>query len=205
MTEPDTLPKPTEDPLLSAPLAVPSPAVSRRNATAAKSPELREKLSPARVTQLRELVEGTTKSYKRIGAELGVSPSTISRYATDGEWRRPPGAALPARIARHRDKTTEKLWKLTARHVEALEEQDVELTRRSLQPLASLTRALGALTPAKIPAAPLEPGHDASPEKPTRTIHELRDELAAHLERIEREEAEYWDRHAWHFENGAGI
>lgn len=151
---------------------------------------------------MRALVEGSTWSYRRIGAELGVAPATVWRYAVDGQWLRPPGAALPARIARHRDKTTEKLWKLAARHAAALEEQDPEATRQSLQPLASLTRALGTLSPKPGPGpAPEEP----HPGKPPRSIHELRDELAAHLERIDREEAEWWDRHAWHFEHGGGI
>ncbi len=161
------------------------------------------RLPAARIAEMRALVEGSTWSYRRIGAELGVAPATVWRYAADGQWRRPPGAALPARIARHRDKTTEKLWKLAARHASALEEQDPEVTRQSLQPLASLTRALGTLSPK--PGSGPAPEEEIPPEKPARSIHELRDELAAHLARIDREEAEWWDRHAWHFEHGAGI
>jgi len=163
---------------------------------------MRGKLPPARIAQMRELVEHTIRPYKRIGAELGVSASTVSRYATEGGWRRPPGAALPARIARHRDKTTEKLWKLTARHAASLEEQDPELTRRSLQPLASLTRALGAITPKAVAPAPEE---DIAPEKPRRTLNELYAELVGHLERIDREEGEYWERFDWFFKDGGGI
>jgi predicted transcriptional regulator len=170
------------------------------------SPEPREKLTAIRVVEMRDLVEGTSRSYKSIGAELGVSASTVSRYAVAGGWRRPPGAALPARIARQRDKVTEKLWKLTARHVETLKEQSFELTQRSLQPLASLTRVLGDLSPQAASASEPEPDdlyvHGG---RPTRTIHELRDELAAHLARVEREEGEHWERFDWFFRDGAGI
>ncbi|MGO4573465.1 hypothetical protein [Microvirga sp. 2TAF3] len=169
------------------------------------NPASREKLTPARIAEMRGLVEGTTRSYKRIGAELGISASTVSRYATQGEWRRPPGAALPARIARQRDKVTEKLWKLTARHAKALEDQPIELIQDSLQPLASLTRALGGLSK-HVPVAPAAEDHYPDEDaRPPRSIHELRDELAAHLERIEREEGEGWSRFDWWFEHGGGI
>jgi AcrR family transcriptional regulator len=153
---------------------------------------------------MRDLVEGTTRSYKRIAAEVGVSASTVSRYATDGGWRRPPGAALPARIARQRDKVTERLWSLTAQHAKALKAQPLEQARRSLQPLASLTRALGGLDkhPSRLPMAD---EMDPDPPRPTRTINELRDELAAHLARIEKEEGEFWDRFDWFFRDGEGI
>jgi predicted transcriptional regulator len=152
---------------------------------------------------MRALVERTAWSYRRIGAELGIAPATVWRYAVDGQWQRPPGAALPARIARHRDKTTEKLWKLAARHASALEEQDPEVTRQSLQPLASLTRALGTLSPK--PGAGPAPEEELRPEKPPRSLNELRDELVAHLERIDREEGMYWERFDWNFKDGGGI
>ncbi|RDI58058.1 hypothetical protein DES45_106372 [Microvirga subterranea] len=175
------------------PAEIPSPAEG----------ETGGRLPPERIAEMRALVEGSTLSYRRIGAELGLAAATVWRYAADGQWRRPPDAGRQGRIARHRDKTTEKLWKLAARHAATLEEQDPEVTRQSLQPLASLTRALGTLSPKPGPGP--APEEEPPPERPPRSIHELRDELAAHLARIDREEAEWWDRHAWHFEHGAGI
>jgi len=41
--------------------------------------------------------------------------------------------------------------------------------------------------------------------KPRRSLHEMRDELVAHLERIEREERDYDERWGRMFENGGGI
>jgi len=61
---------------------------------------LRDKLTPERIAELREWVEGSTLSFKRIGETLGVSASTLSRYAAQGGWRRPSGAAAAARILR---------------------------------------------------------------------------------------------------------
>ncbi len=49
------------------------------------------------------------------------------------------------------------------------------------------------------------PGEYEIDNQPRRSLHELRDELVAHLERIEREEKEYDERYRWTFENGAGI
>lgn len=180
---------------MTAPSDLPSPLSSPTK------PEFRERLPAESVARMRELVEGTAWSYRRIGAELGVAASTVSRYAADHGWRRPAGAA-PARIARERDRAAESLWRLAARQAETLEEQDRALSRDALEPLASLTRALGTLTPKFPPAGIAE---ELAPEKPPRSLNELHAELEAHLRRIEREEAEWWDRHAWHFENGAGI
>ncbi|MBB4040126.1 hypothetical protein GGR34_001777 [Microvirga flocculans] len=44
---------------------------------------LRDKLAPERIAQMREWVEDSTRSFKRIGTALG-----ISRYAAEGGWRR---------------------------------------------------------------------------------------------------------------------
>jgi hypothetical protein len=163
-------------------------------------PEIRDKLPAERIAEMRALVERTAWSYKRIGQELGIAPATVWRYATQGQWRRPPGAA--GGIERNRARTAETLWKLTARQAEALEETEGALTRDALEPLSSLTRMLGTLTPKNAPPAPEE---DPPPQKPPRSIHELRDELAAHLERIDREEGMYWERFDWNFNHGGGI
>jgi hypothetical protein len=182
---------------------------------------LRDKLSPEGIAALRDWVEGSTLSFKRLGERLGVSASTLSRYAAQGGWRRPPGAADSARVERpnpaperrrratrsvpgeRRQEITEKLWRLAERHAEELQHQPIAHAQRALQPLARLTRTLGEMDKHAHP--PLPPGQYEIDNQPRRSLHELRDELLAHLERIEREEREYDERYRWTFENGAGI
>jgi transposase len=182
---------------------------------------IREKLPPERIALMRDWVECTTKSFKRIGEALGVSASTVSRYAAEGGWQRSPGAALPSRPARprpaperrrnaarpvtgeRRQEITEKLWRLAERHAEELEHQPIERAHRALQPLARLTRTLGEMDKHAHP--PLPPGQYEIDNRPRRSLNEMRDELVAHLERIEREEREYEERWGRTFENGAGI
>jgi len=177
------------------------------NNSSMKAPgALREKLTPARVATMRELVEGTTWPYKRIAEEIGVSITTISRYVNQEGWQRPPGAAIPARAPNHRERVTQKLWKLTERHADALEDMPVELAQRSLQPLARLTRVLGDIDKRNPPSPPqrTELTYERD-EAPPRTLHELRDELQAHLERIMQEEGYGWEVREWWFESGGGI
>ncbi|WP_175493906.1 hypothetical protein [Microvirga guangxiensis] len=167
---------------------------------------LREKLTPARVAAMREFVEGTTWPYKRIAEEIGVSITTISRYVAQEGWQRPPGAAVPARALNHRERVTQKLWKLTERHADALEDMPVELAQRSLQPLARLTRVLGDIDKRNPPSPPQRTEFTyEQDEAPPRTLHELRDELQAHLERIMQEEGYGWEVREWWFESGGGI
>lgn len=156
---------------------------------------------------MRALVERTAWSYRRIGQELGIAPATVWRYATQEQWQRPPGAAAGT-VARNRARTTETLWKLTARQAEALEDTPGALTRDALEPLTSLTRMLGTLTPRAAPAASDEDdGKDpyVYADRPPRSLNELRDELAAHLARIEQEEGPHWERFDWFFKDGEGI
>jgi len=171
---------------------------------------------------MREWVEGSTWSFKRIGQELGVSASTISRYAAEGGWKRPDGAAPPPNIARpnpepsrppkpapqrtgdRREQIVDKLWTLAERHAVVLETQPIERAERSLQPLARLTRTLGEIDKHRHVAP--EPGAYAiDAPKPRRSLNELRDELATHLERIQREEGFGWEVREWWFEGGGGI
>lgn len=173
----------------------------------------REKLPPERIAEMRAMVEGTALSFRRIGAAMGLSASTISRYAAEGGWRRPgepphpAPAATPApapRSPRHpREEIADKLWRLAERHAEVLEDQPIEVAQRALQPLARLTRTLGEMDKHVHP--PLPPGQYDIDNQPRRSLHELRDELVAHLERVEREERDYDERYRWTFENGAGI
>ena len=104
-------------------------------------------------------MEGSNLSYKRIGEAMGVSPATISRYAAQEGWQRPPGAPLPSRMGLQRERVRDKLWRLTERHATALEDQPIEVAQRSLQPLARLTRILGDLEK----HAPRRPVHTPEP------------------------------------------
>ncbi|WP_243372738.1 hypothetical protein [Microvirga solisilvae] len=179
---------------------------SNEAAEPAKSTPSREKLTHDRIAAMRNLVEGTTRSYKRIAEEIGVSIATVSRYTAQEGWRRPPGAAAPARTANQRERVTQKLWRLTERHADALEDMPVELAQRSLQPLARLTRVLGDMDKHNPPPEPqrTEFAYDED-EPPPRTLHELRDELQAHLDRIMEEEGYGWEVKEWWFESGGGI
>ncbi|KLK91204.1 hypothetical protein AA309_21245 [Microvirga vignae] len=172
---------------------------------------------------MRDWVECTTRSYRRIGQELGVSVSTVSRYAAEGHWKRPAGAAPPPAIARRnpepsrrrnsahpragdrRGQIVDRLWTLAERHAEVLETQPIERAERALQPLARLTRTLGEMDKRiRPPSGPDDDAPDLS--KPEgRTLHELRDELQAHLDRIMEEEGYGWEVREWWFEDGAGI
>jgi predicted transcriptional regulator len=192
-----------------------SPAPKSKSSSNAKPPggsaglrAFQGKLTAARLEELREWVEGSNLSYKRIGEAMGVSPATISRYVAQEGWQRPPGAPLPSRMGLQRERVREKLWRLTERHAEALEDQPIDVAQRSLQPLARLTRILGDMERHAPPPRPvLDP--DPPPASPDprdgRTIHELRDELVAHLERITAEEGYGWEERSWWFEHGGGI
>ncbi len=181
-----------------------NPASASSDAAARKPGRLRDKLNPEQVTRMRELVEGTDWPYRRIGGELGLSIATVSRYVAEGGWQRPPAQTpSPAASARSRQRIAEKLWRLAERQAEELEHQPLAVAGRALQPLARLTRTLGEMDKHAHP--PLAPGEYEIDNQPRRSLHELRDELVAHLERIEREEKEYDERYRWTFENGAGI
>jgi hypothetical protein len=129
-----------------------------------------------------------------------VSPSPVS-----------PSPAPPGRSARRdappadrRDQIVDRLWTLAERHAEVLETQPIERAERSLQPLARLTRTLGEMD--KHIRPPLAAHDDPiDTPKPRRTLNELRDELAAHLERINREEGYGWEVREWWFKDGGGI
>ena len=200
-------------------LAAPGPDTAPAPDTAHAAPStIRERLAPERVALMREWVECTPRSFRRIGQELGVSASTVSRYATEGGWKRPAGAALAARIDRpnpdparrrtpvapptvqQRERITQKLWRLAERQAEAPEGQPIERAHRALPPLA---RTLGEMD--KHVRLPLPAGEYEIDHKPRRSLDELRDELVGHLERIERGEREYDERYRWTFKNGAGI
>ncbi|MBM6578921.1 hypothetical protein ILT44_01905 [Microvirga sp. BT689] len=182
-----------------------NPASTAPDPAAREPVRLRDKLSPDEVARMRELVEGTDWPYRRIAGELGLSIATVSRYVAEGGWQRPPAPAFsPASTARSRQRLTQSLWRLAERHAEELEHQPIAQAQRALQPLARLTRTLGEMDKhARPPQAPHEYEIDAP--KPRRSLSELRDELVAHLERIEREEGRHWDIREWWFSHGEGI
>lgn len=175
-----------------------NPAPASSDAAAREPGRLRDKLGPDQVARMRELVEGTDWPYRRIAGELGLSIATVSRYVAEGGWRRPPAhgpshAPSPTATARSRQRLTQKLWRLAERHAEELEHQPIAQAQRALQPLARLTRTLGEMDKHAHP--PLPPGEYEIDNQPRRSLHEMRDELVAHLERIEREEKEYDERY----------
>jgi hypothetical protein len=184
---------------------------------------VREKLAPERIALMRDWVEGTTRSYKRIGQELRLSPSTVSRYAAEGGWKRPAGAAPPPAIVRRnpepsrprkpaprrtgerREQIVDRLWTLAERHAEVLETQPIERAVRALRPLARLTRTLDEMDKHIRPPSGPDDEYPHVNKPKGRSLNELRDELAAHLERIQREEGDGWEVREWWFEGGGGI
>ncbi|MXQ13650.1 hypothetical protein [Microvirga makkahensis] len=202
-----------------------SPAPSGSDGPAASC--IREKLSPQQIALMRDWVECTTHSFKRIGQKLGVSASTVSRYAAEGGWQRPAGSAPPPAIGRpdpkpsrrlrsappraadRRGRIVDRLWTLAERHAAVLETQPIERAGRSLQPLARLTRTLGEMDKHILPPIlpPSPPGDTTLAEdRPEgRSLTELRDALQAHLDRIMEEEGYGWEVQEWWFEDGAGI
>jgi transposase len=178
----------------------------------------RVKLTPERIAEMRQMIKGSTLSIRRIAQALGVSVATVWRYARLEGWQRPVPSAAPAqpdtpspapaaggtRPAHQREHIVDRLWTLAERHAKVLETQPIERAERSLQPLARLTRTLGEMDKhVRVPLVANQYEIDAP--KPRRTLHELRDELAAHLERIQREEGYGWEVREWWFEGGGGI
>ena len=186
-------------PVSPAPNAAPAPDAKPAGGSGGSRPP-RERLADACIEEMRQWVEGSNLPYWRIAEAMGVSPATVSRYATREGWRRPPGAGLPT--GRRRDRLAQRLWRLTERHAQALEDQPIEVAGRSLQPLARLTRILGDMDKH---APPPEPPPASEDPRQGRTIHELRDELVAHLERISNEFGYGWEEPSWWFEHGGGI
>lgn len=204
-------------------------AVTSSTSSSPSSEFHREKLPPERVAEMRGMVEGSTLSLRQIARTLGLWPGTVSRYARQEGWQRPAGslAALepdapspaapppPSRPAprdtppaRRREQIVDRLWTLAERHAEILETQPIERAERSLQPLARLTRTLGEMDKhvrPPLPAHEYEKDYAIDAPKPRRNLHELRDELAAHLERIQREEGYGWEVREWWFSHGGGI
>ncbi len=201
--------------ILNEVIAMPSSPLfpTARSPHAPKEAAFPEKTDEGMIEAMRKLVERTRWSYRVIGAELGVSAATVSRYARQEGWQRPAAPPAPAQSTDaeattqpgdRRERIAQKLWTLAERHAEILETQPIERAQRSLQPLARLTRTLGEID--KHVRAPL-PAHEYEIDapRPRRSLHELRDELAAHLERINREEGYGWEVREWWFEGGGGI
>jgi hypothetical protein len=98
------------------------------------------------VAKVRHLFEHTDLTYKEIAAKTGVTPGSISLWARDGAWQRPPHAPratemVPSCRASRRlklRKLATRLEALAERHVRELEEAprvDVETLMQALQVL----------------------------------------------------------------------
>jgi hypothetical protein len=206
----------------------PRAAPARWNA-APRDTAFPEKTDPGMVEAMRKLVERTRWSYRRIGEELDISAATVSRYARQEGWQRPTGPvpsdplrsdtapagpalsgapdAGPAALPEHRrGRIMEKLWQLAERHAEVLEAQPIAVAQHGAQPLARLTRVLGEIEKhTRAAAVPAAHEYETDAPKPRRNLNELRDELVAHLERINREEGDGWEVREWWFKDGGGI
>ena len=128
----------------------------------------------ATVATVRRLIEQTTLSHGQIAARTGVSGSTISVWARDGGWKRPPVAprdpdTRPTAPARHRlqlRRLGHSLHRLAERTADEL----------SNSPAVDLDRLIGALQVMKM--AQLEYlGRPRSRRRPGSpgTIHEWPD------------------------------
>jgi transposase len=111
------------------------------------------------VALARELVEDTVLTQKEIGARIGVSHMTISRWARAGKWRRPYGAARPfdetgwSLAAMQRFSIRTKPWRL----LEEAEALLAKLAGQGRADLADIERALELLLAAVGP----QPSRDA--------------------------------------------
>jgi hypothetical protein len=137
---------------------VPPPSVYRLRVTPEEPAEGPSAITEARprgsrrphtdmvVAKVRHLIEHTDLTYKQIAAKTGVTPGSISLWARDAGWQRPPYAPraldmVPDWRASHRLKLRKlaiRLEALANRHVRELEEAprvDVETLMQALQVL----------------------------------------------------------------------
>jgi transposase-like protein len=85
--------------------------------------------SNAKVAQVRQLIENSTLTYIEIARRTGVGTSSLSRWARDQNWTRPPGApvathTIPDERASPRLKSrrlTRRILALCERYVRELE------------------------------------------------------------------------------------
>jgi hypothetical protein len=139
-------------------------------------------------------------SLKAIADFLGVSAWTFRRLRKTWSW--PPRAeaaktgpasdAAPSSPRRTLRDAALSLAQVTRMRIDALvREQRDEASEdhdRTARTLASYARTLtAAQSLLEQEGTPLD-GHHEHSDKPTRSIHELRDELARHLERVIAEE-----------------
>ncbi|MPZ56067.1 MAG: hypothetical protein GEU91_06110 [Rhizobiales bacterium] len=125
---------------------------------------------------VRRLIEQSTLSYAEIRARTGVSHASISRWARDGGWRRPPFApratdTIPtARASAKLKRRTlaQRLDALAERHIRELEES------ACVDPI-KLGEALELLKMAKLAARrrPRRRPGELAPEEASRPIGQL--------------------------------
>jgi transcriptional regulator with XRE-family HTH domain len=103
------------------------------------------------VAKVRHLVEHTDLSYRQIKAKTGVDNGTISRWARDGGWVRPPYAPrAPDSVPTYRASRRLKLRKLADRLQTLAERYVCELEQTRGVDLDKLTQALQVLRMARL-------------------------------------------------------
>jgi hypothetical protein len=138
----------------------------------------RQPQTDAAVAAVRRLIEQSVLNYRQIAARTGVSTGSISNWARDGGWKRPPFApracdTIPAPRASaklRRRSLASRLDALAERHVRELEES------ACVDPV-KLGEAMELLKMARLAAEPRRrpkrrPG-EMAPEEAFRPIAEL--------------------------------
>ena len=136
----------------------------------------RQPHTDATVAAVRRLIEESTLSYGEIRAKTGVSQAAISRWKSNGAWKRPPFAprwhglvpTARARVLLRRRTLAARLLALAERHLRELEES------ASVDPV-KLGEALELLKMAKLAGRrrPKRRLGDVEPEEFARPIIQL--------------------------------
>ena len=138
----------------------------------------RQPHTDATVAAVRRLIEQSTLNYRQIAARTGVSTGSISNWARDGGWKRPPFApracdTIPTPRATAKIKRRmlgARLQVLAERHLRELEESACVDPVKLGEALELLNMARLAANPRRRPRR--RPG-EIAPQRPSRPIVEL--------------------------------
>jgi len=143
----------------------------------------RQPHTDATVAAVRRLIEQSTLNYRQIAARTGVSTGSISNWARDGGWKRPPFAPRACDTIPTPRATAKLKRRMLGARLHALAERHVrELEASACVDPAKLGEALELLNMARLAANPRRrpkrrrgetPGGEIAPEQPPRPIGEL--------------------------------